>query len=61
MGGTSPVKASEDVEKIMAEDWYEKLGGSIDFEPDPGKMLDMANKYIDRARAGLGLGAEEGK
>ncbi len=57
MGGTSPVKASEDVEKIMAEDWQEKFGGSLNFEPDPGKMLEMANKFIDQARAGLGLAA----
>lgn len=61
MGGTSPVKASEDVEKIMAEGWYEKFKGSLNFVPDPGKMLEMANKFIEQARAGLGLAVEEPK
>ncbi|MGD2079585.1 MAG: hypothetical protein PVJ36_00455 [Nitrospirota bacterium] len=61
LGGTSPVKASEDVEKIMSEDWYEKFKGSLDFEPDPGKMLEMVNEFIDQARAELGLDAKEEK
>lgn len=59
LGGTSPVKASEEVSKIMTEVWYERFGGSLHFEPDPEKMLDLALFYIDRAREELKLGKYE--
>ncbi len=55
MGGPSPVEASQDVEKIMTEEWYEKFKGAIHFEPDYEKIYDLAIEYIDRAREALDL------
>lgn len=54
-GGESPVGASEQVTKIMTEVWFERFKGSMHFEPDPEKMLELALDYIDKARAALKL------
>lgn len=54
-GGTSPVEASEEVARIMNETWFERFKGSIYFEPDATRLLDMANDYIEKAREALNL------
>ncbi len=54
-GGESPVGASREVTKIMTEVWFERFKGSLHFEPDPEKILEMTFNYIDRAREALKL------
>lgn len=54
-GGESPVGASEEVTRIMTEVWYERFKGSLHFEPDPDKILELTYKYIDSARDALKL------
>jgi anaerobic carbon-monoxide dehydrogenase catalytic subunit len=54
-GGRSPVAASTEVTKIMTEVWWERFRGSLQFEPEPQKMLDLTLEFIDKARAGLKL------
>ncbi|MEW6410012.1 MAG: anaerobic carbon-monoxide dehydrogenase catalytic subunit [Nitrospirota bacterium] len=55
LGGTSPVEYSEDVTKIMTEEWFERFRGSLHFEPDFEKMHSLALDYIDKAREALNL------
>jgi carbon-monoxide dehydrogenase catalytic subunit len=54
-GGESPVEASKEVTKIMTEVWFERFRGSLQFEPDPEKILGLALDYIDKAREALKL------
>jgi carbon-monoxide dehydrogenase catalytic subunit len=54
-GGESPVGASEEVTKIMTDVWFERFMGTLEFEPDPEKMLEKALHYIDAARENLKL------
>ncbi|HET6515421.1 MAG TPA: anaerobic carbon-monoxide dehydrogenase catalytic subunit [Thermodesulfovibrionales bacterium] len=54
-GGESPVSASKEVTRLMTEGWFERFKGSLHFEPDPQKMLDLAIDYIDKAREALKL------
>ncbi|MBN2654070.1 MAG: anaerobic carbon-monoxide dehydrogenase catalytic subunit [Nitrospirae bacterium] len=54
-GGTSPASASKEVTKIMTEVWFERFKGTLEFEPDPDKMISAALEYIDKARAALNL------
>jgi carbon-monoxide dehydrogenase catalytic subunit len=54
-GGESPVGSSKEVEKIMTEVWFERFMGSMHFEPDPEKMLELTLNYIDKARDQLKL------
>ncbi|MCI0468485.1 MAG: anaerobic carbon-monoxide dehydrogenase catalytic subunit [Nitrospirae bacterium] len=54
-GGKSPVRASEEVTKIMTEVWKERFKGPFHFEPNPEKMLELALDYIDKARDALKL------
>jgi carbon-monoxide dehydrogenase catalytic subunit len=54
-GGESPVGASEEVTKIMTDVWFERFMGTLEFEPDPEKMLERALNYIDAARENLKL------
>jgi carbon-monoxide dehydrogenase catalytic subunit len=55
LGGTSPVKASEEVSQIMTEVWLERFKGALYFEPDFEKMLDLTINYIDKAREELNI------
>ncbi len=54
-GGESPVGASKEVTKIMTKVWFERFKGSLHFEPDPEKILNLALEYIDKAREELKL------
>ncbi|MBM4140143.1 MAG: anaerobic carbon-monoxide dehydrogenase catalytic subunit [Nitrospira sp.] len=54
-GGESPVEASEEVTRLMTEVWSERFKGSLHFEPDPEKILNLTLGYIDRAREALKL------
>jgi carbon-monoxide dehydrogenase catalytic subunit len=54
-GGESPVEASKEVTKIMTEVWFERFRGSLQFEPDPEKILILTLDYIDKAREALKL------
>ncbi|MDX9714978.1 MAG: anaerobic carbon-monoxide dehydrogenase catalytic subunit [Dissulfurispiraceae bacterium] len=54
-GGSSPVSASREVTKIMTDVWFERFKGTLEFEPDPDKMISRALEYIDKARAALNL------
>lgn len=56
MGGPSPVESSEEVTKIMSEIWEERFGGSIHFEPDFAKILELALSAINRRRELLNPG-----
>lgn len=55
LGGISPVEASEDITKIMADVWFERFRGALNFESNFEKMFDLALNYIDKAREGLNL------
>jgi carbon-monoxide dehydrogenase catalytic subunit len=54
-GGESPVGASKEVTRIMTEVWFERFKGSLHFEEDPERILDLALDYIDKARDALKL------
>ena len=54
-GHRSPVGASELVAQLMSSDWQEKLGGSLEFEPDPRLMVEKAIEKIDERRELLGI------
>lgn len=54
-GGESPVGASKEVTRIMTEVWFERFKGSLHFEEDPEKILNLTLNYIDRAREALKL------
>lgn len=49
-GGTSPVEASDEVAEILSKTWPGRIGGSIQFEPDIERMLDLAIAAIDETR-----------
>ncbi len=59
LGGTSPVKASEEISEIMTEVWFERFKGALHFEPDFEKTLDLTYNYIDKAREELNLNKYE--
>jgi carbon-monoxide dehydrogenase catalytic subunit len=54
-GGDSPIEASKEVTRIMTEVWFERFKGTLQFEPDPEKILALALDYIDKARVALKL------
>ncbi len=55
MGGSSPVAASKEVQRIITEVWYERFRGALHFESDPERMLELTLYYIDKARDYLKL------
>ncbi len=52
-GGESPVEASEEVTKLMTEVWFERFMGTLIFEPNPEKILELTLDFIDKARERL--------
>jgi carbon-monoxide dehydrogenase catalytic subunit len=56
-GVHNPVAGSEEVVDIMTRVWREKLGGSMEFEPDTDRLIEKALAIIDTKREALGLPA----
>jgi carbon-monoxide dehydrogenase catalytic subunit len=54
-GSDGPVSGSEDVVRIMAEEWQKKVGGKLEFIEDAEEIVRRTIAHIDRKRAELGL------
>jgi len=54
-GVKSPIEGSETVTDIIGEGWETKVGGKLEFEPDPAKIVQKSLDHIDKKRAALGL------
>ncbi len=54
-GVGSPVKGSPKVEEILMKGWEETVGGKLEFEPDPQKIVEKALAHIQAKRSALGL------
>jgi carbon-monoxide dehydrogenase catalytic subunit len=55
LGVTNPVKASEEVERIINEGWGSKVGGRLQFIVDPEEIVQATLAHIDERRAALKL------
>jgi len=51
----SPVANSPAVERFISEGWEERVGGKLEFIPDPEEAVKRALEHIDKKRAALGL------
>ena len=54
-GNDSPVAASSEMGKLITEGWEQMVGGNLEFEPDPQKIVEKAIAHIDAKRAALKL------
>nr|MBC7244049.1 anaerobic carbon-monoxide dehydrogenase catalytic subunit [Chloroflexota bacterium] len=54
-GSESPVANSPAVVRFMSEGWEERVGGKMEFIPDPEEAVRKALEHIDKKRAALGL------
>ncbi|MHB1416520.1 MAG: anaerobic carbon-monoxide dehydrogenase catalytic subunit [Chloroflexota bacterium] len=54
-GIDSPVGASSAVTELISSGWEEMVGGKLEFEPDPKKIVEKALAHIDAKRAALKL------
>jgi len=54
-GSKNPVVASEEVVKLISEGWEAKVGGKLEFYPEPEEMVRRTLEHIDKKRAALGL------
>jgi carbon-monoxide dehydrogenase catalytic subunit len=54
-GSDGPVSGSEDVLRIMSEDWEEKVGGRLEFIEEAEEIVRRALEHIDKKREALGL------
>jgi carbon-monoxide dehydrogenase catalytic subunit len=54
-GVTSPVEGSEAVTDLISSGWESKVGGKLEFEPDPARIVQKSLEHIDKKRAALGL------
>jgi len=54
-GSTAPVANSPVVERFMSEGWEERVGGKLEFIPDPEEAVRRALAHIDKKRAALNL------
>jgi carbon-monoxide dehydrogenase catalytic subunit len=54
-GSESPVANSPAVVRFMSEGWEERVGGKLEFIPDPEEAVRKALEHIDKKRAALGL------
>lgn len=52
-GVDSPVKASAAVTELIGKGWESKVGGKLEFEPDPKKIVEKALAHIDAKRKAL--------
>ncbi|MHB1004274.1 MAG: anaerobic carbon-monoxide dehydrogenase catalytic subunit [Chloroflexota bacterium] len=51
----SPVGASAEVTNLIGAGWEAMVGGKLEFEPDPMKVVEKALAHIDAKRAALKL------
>jgi carbon-monoxide dehydrogenase catalytic subunit len=54
-GSESPVANSPVVDRFISEGWEERVGGKLEFIPDPDEAVRKALEHIDQKRAALGL------
>jgi len=54
-GSESPVANSPIVDRFISEGWEERIGGKLEFIPDPDEAVRKALEHIDKKRAALGL------
>jgi carbon-monoxide dehydrogenase catalytic subunit len=54
-GSESPVANSPIVDRFISEGWEERVGGKLEFIPDPEEAVRRALEHIDKKRAALGL------
>jgi carbon-monoxide dehydrogenase catalytic subunit len=54
-GSESPVSNSDVVNRFISEGWEERVGGKLEFIPDPEEAVQKALDHIDKKRAALGL------
>jgi len=54
-GSESPVRNSPVVDRFISEGWEERVGGKLEFIPDPEETVQKAVEHIDKKRAALGL------
>jgi carbon-monoxide dehydrogenase catalytic subunit len=54
-GSESPVANSPVVDRFISEGWEERVGGKLEFIPDPEQAVQKALEHIDKKRAALGL------
>jgi carbon-monoxide dehydrogenase catalytic subunit len=54
-GVHSPVEGSDAVTDLISHGWESKVGGKLEFEPDPAKIVQKSLEHIDKKRAALGL------
>jgi carbon-monoxide dehydrogenase catalytic subunit len=57
MSTTSPVKGSEEVERLISEGWREKVGGRLEFIMEAEEIVRRSLEHIDERRAALKLPA----
>jgi carbon-monoxide dehydrogenase catalytic subunit len=57
MGVHNPVDGSDVVTHILSDVWEKKVGGKIEFVPDPDEIVQKALAHIDKKRAALKLPA----
>ncbi len=54
-GSEHPAEASREVQRIMSEVWEERVGGKLEFIPDPEEILKKSLEHIDKKRDALKL------
>lgn len=54
-GVDSPVVGAPEVEKLIMDGWEAQVGGKLEFEPDPMKIVEKTLAHIDKKRAALKL------
>lgn len=54
-GVTSPVASNPEFAELISKGWEAQVGGKLEFEPDPAKIVEKALAHIDAKRAALGL------
>lgn len=54
-GVDSPVAGSKQIEDLISTGWEEKVGGKLEFEPDPVKIVEKTLAHIDKKRRALKL------
>jgi len=54
-GSAAPIANSKIVEQFMSTGWEERVGGKLEFIPDPEESVQRALAHIDKKRAALNL------